>query len=353
LENFEMKKTLVAVAALVATGAFAQVTIGGAVDMAVVQSSEAGVTSRSIFGATNEFSNITFRGEADTSVGLKAEAFMDLGLYDRAGGAQMTRELFVGLKSPEMGSLRLGRQLTPLFLAAATNEVNGAPAAAGGLEGVLTIVLNQGIRDARRDNTIQYVSPTFSGITVNAQTTEKNTIVAFTPVTGAGAVSRAEVKVGTGYGYGIKFATGAFAAQYQAEETVGESILNYIASRTAAPVAASATTDTTSRSVLALSYDFGIARAHYMYGAAKHTAMSNKGDYFGIAVPMGAITLTASYNVATSKAGATTSKMDGMLGKANYALSKQTNVYFITGQDNFTTAKSKLVTNSFGISHAF
>ena len=321
--------------------------------MAVVQSSEAGVTSRSIFGATNEFSNVTFRGEADTSVGLKAEAFMDLGLYDRAGGAQMTRELYAGLKSAEMGSLRLGRQLTPLFLAAATNEVNGAPAAAGGLEGVLTIVLNQSARDARRDNTIQYVSPTFSGITINAQSTEKNKLVSFTPATGGGAVTRVETAVGAGYGYGIKFATGAFAAQYQAEETVNEAILNYIASRTVASVAPSATTDTTSRSVLALSYDFGIARAHYMYGAAKHTAMSNKGDYFGISVPMGAITLSAAYNATTSKAGTTTSKADGMQGKANYALSKQTNVYFITGQDNFTTAKSKLVTNSLGVSHAF
>ncbi len=325
--------------------------------MAVVQSSSTGnPTSRSIFGAANENSNVTFRGEADTSVGLKAEAFMDLGLYNRAGGAQMTRELFVGLKSPELGSLRLGRQLTPLFLAGATNEVNGAPAAAGGLEGVLTIILNQSARDARRDNTIQYVSPTFSGITVNAQSTEKNTLVndnPATPATNTGVLTRAVTQVGTGYGYGIKFATGAFAAQYQAEETVNEAILNYIASRTVASVAPSATTDTTSRSVLALSYDFGIARAHYMHGTAKHTAMSNVGDYFGISVPMGAITLSAAYNATSSKTGTTTSKADGMMGKANYALSKQTNVYFITGQDNFTTAQKKLVANSIGVSHAF
>jgi len=339
LENFEMKKTLVAVASLAAIfGAQAQVTIGGAVDMAVVNSSRDGVVTKSMFGATNEFSNVTFRSEADTSVGLKAEAFMDLGLYDRAGGAQFTRELYVGLKSAEVGSLRLGRQLTPLFLAAATNEVNGAPAAAGGLEGVLAIVLNNGVRDARRDQTIQYVSPSLVGLTANIQTTQENI----------------DLGVGTGYGYGVKYAAGGFAAQYQVEKTKDEAILDYIANGgTAGVVGATTPGDTTTRSVLAASYDFGMARAHYMHGTAKHTALDVKGDYYGIAVPMGSFTLTGSFYTASSNDGAATSKVNGMLYKVNYALSKQTNAYIISGQDKFTTADSKLTTNSFGISHSF
>jgi predicted porin len=272
---------------------------------------------------------------ADAGMGLKAEAFIDLGLYDRAGGAQFTRELYVGLKSGEFGSLRLGRQLTPLFLAAATNEVNGAPAARGGLEGVLAIVLSNGVRDARRDGTIQYVSPSVAGITANVQSTQANTTLA----------------VGTGYGYGVKYAAGAFAAQYQVEKTKDESILDYIAQGTAAVGATDG--DTTTRSVLAISYDFGMARAHYMNGTAKHTALDAKGDYYGIAVPMGAFTLTASMYTASSNDGAATSKANGTLYKLNYALSKQTNAYIISGQDNFSTADSKLKTNSFGISHAF
>ena len=335
-----MKKTLVAVAALVATGAFAQVTIGGAVDMAVVNSSRDGVATKSMFGATNEYSNVTFRSEADTSVGLKAEAFMDLGLYNRAGGAQFTRELYVGLKSAEVGSLRLGRQLTPLFLAVATNEVNGAPAPAGGLEGLMVIALNQGIRDARRDQTIQYVSPSLVGLTANIQTTQADVST--------------ETNVGTGYGYGVKYAAGGFAAQYQVEKTKDEDILNYIANAgTAGVVGATTPGDTTTRSVLAASYDFGMARAHYVHGTAKHTALDVKGDYYGIAVPMGSFTLTGSFYTASANDGAATSKANGMLYKVNYALSKQTNAYIISGQDKFTTADSKLTTNSFGISHSF
>jgi predicted porin len=304
--------------------------------MAVVKSSQDGESTTAMFGATNEFSNVTFRGVADAGMGLKAEAFIDLGLYDRAGGAQFTRELYVGLKSEEAGSLRLGRQLTPLFLAAATNEVNGAPAAAGGLEGVLAIVLVDGVRDARRDGTIQYVSPSFAGITANVQSTQANTIL----------------EVGTGYGYGLSYSAGAFAAQYQVEMTKDESILDYIA-QGAAAVGATTDGDTTTRSVFAASYNFGMARAHYMHGTAKHTALDVKGDYYGISVPMGAFTLTGSIYTASSNDGAATSKANGTLYKLNYALSKKTNAYIISGQDKFTTADSKLTTNSFGISHAF
>ncbi len=98
------------------------------------------------------------------------------------------------------------------------------------------------------------------------------------------------------------------------------------------------------------SYDFGVAKAMFQYGEQKRAAYTNTGyaadglsivdtavvaqtlkhTGLGVAVPMGATTLKASYNWGSrnsTTAGAADLKANQLAVGANYALSKRTQLY--------------------------
>lgn len=128
-----MKKTLIALAALASTAAFAQssVTLYGVADAALVK-----VTGQSaLLGSAGTMNNGTsrwgVRGTEDLGGGLKAGFNFEQGVslndgsLSKAGAGEFGRAAWMNL-SGGFGEVRLGRTLNPSFYAAAAWELTGA-----------------------------------------------------------------------------------------------------------------------------------------------------------------------------------------------------------------------------------
>ncbi|GHU25332.1 porin [Betaproteobacteria bacterium] len=163
-----MQKKLIAlaVAGLVSAPAFAQsnVTIYGSVDFGYTfqnRNIASGVDSRSAVDSGISKSNrLGFQGTEDLGNGLKAVFVLETGLAgersDQTGlwGGAGNRQSYLGLAGG-FGTVALGRQYTPQHLFTAAVD----PFGKNGL-GDASHVLAQ---DARLDNLLAYISPTWSG----------------------------------------------------------------------------------------------------------------------------------------------------------------------------------------------
>lgn len=161
-----MKKTLIALAAVAATGvAFAQssVTLYGVADAALVKSTGSSATLSSSGGMNNGTSRWGVRGTEDLGGGLKAgfnyEAGLSLndGSVNQSGGNYFSRAAWMNL-SGGFGELRLGRTLNPSFFAAAAWELTGT-ANYSAVVGQFGAVLG-GIRNSSQ---IAYTTPNMGG----------------------------------------------------------------------------------------------------------------------------------------------------------------------------------------------
>lgn len=167
-----MKKTLIALAAVAATGAaFAQssVTLYGVADVAFSDTNIA--NSKVSLVSANTMNNGTsrwgLRGTEDLGGGLKASFNLEAGLSledgsaNKSGGQQQfSRAAFMSL-SGGFGEVSLGRRLNPAFFTAAAWELTGAAnysAVVSQFGGVLN-----GIRN---NDLVMYTSPSFNGFTV-------------------------------------------------------------------------------------------------------------------------------------------------------------------------------------------
>jgi predicted porin len=199
LENLEMKKTLVALAALAATSAFAQssVTAYGIVDVAYKNyeitnaNGAAVIKSRGISDGTNAGDRVGFRGVEDLGNGRNANFVAEFGITvadpagisNRAGaeGAQVyglantgntpvgaysagsnTRQAYVAYGDAKMGEVRLGYQYTELYNTSTNTGFWIGQEQAGGI----THKLSNGDFGGTRGNAIVYVSPKLANTTV-------------------------------------------------------------------------------------------------------------------------------------------------------------------------------------------
>jgi len=350
LEKIEMKKTLVAVAAITAvTGAMAQATITGGVDYGFLTYTTGTTKSHLVAGDTNQFNNVAFSASEDLGNGLKASVKYDLGLdYAAGGGGTFTRESHISLGGA-FGTVSAGRQYSPVFLAATVDPL-GLPAKSIGQEALNTIFLTQSARDVRANGSFAYVSPEFSGLTLNLFTAVAST-----------ATDAADTAFDNGYttGYGIKYTAGAFGLQYQTQSSMGEGIANYandaIAGTNDEFIAG---TTTTKRQVIAVNYNAGFANLVYINGSAKNDALSVTTNYFAVGVPVPGTQLSVSAGLNKGTARVTDADASGTTGsiyKVNYAFSKRTNAYFIYGSDKTDSNGSNRTTtsSSIGLSHTF
>jgi predicted porin len=233
-----MQKKLIAlaVASLASGAAFAQtnVTIYGIVDAGYVYSwGDPGRVAGTRFdnaGAnirgTNTFSGVQsgllagsrigFKGEEALGNGLKAiftlEYALDIdgnfGVGASASGLA-ARQQFVGLSSAKLGTVALGRQYAPGYVASANNDAFGgalfSPQSFLTSNAGNTITPNSG---ARWNNAITYTSPNWGGFTGKAIYSfgENNNGGSFLSGTGTGAgVSTTD---NSRYGLGFNFANG-------------------------------------------------------------------------------------------------------------------------------------------------
>jgi predicted porin len=209
LENFEMKKTLVALAAFAATASFADVTVTGTFDPTVQKTTTSYGAGTTQFGQTNMTYNgrgtsqVTFKISEDLGAGLSAIAMIENDFYaqnqeDRqgSGGAsgqvsQSAATTNFGAKGGEVytgltggfGTVKLGSPNTPTLAVQAANPF-GTKIGSGFGESVL------GTGHVRNSQTVNYTSPVFSGFTfAYAHTFGANANAsASTAVTALGAV---------------------------------------------------------------------------------------------------------------------------------------------------------------------
>ncbi|MDE2617384.1 MAG: porin [Burkholderiales bacterium] len=170
-----MKKTLIAVAALAATGAFAQnVTVSGTLD-ATYRSSKTETTAGTTVNSTRitkdglGTTGFTLSGSEDLGGGLKADFLVetnfsvaDTGTSD-TGGTYSTAQTFVGL-SGSFGAVKLGAPNAPTLsvqgargASFSTKDAGRAALTAGGYSTLM------GLAVTRLDSSIGYTSPNFSG----------------------------------------------------------------------------------------------------------------------------------------------------------------------------------------------
>jgi len=280
-----MKKTLIALAAVAATGAaFAQssVTLYGVADIGLQDTNAPGTKVQLNSSATmnNGTSRWGIRGTEDLGGGLKAgfnfEAGLSLdnGAAGNFSGGYFGRAAYMTLAG-DFGELSLGRRLNPAFNTAAAWELTGAA-------NYSAVVSQFGsvLRGIRYNDMIMYTSPSFSGVTVQFGHVLKGDA-------GTGAINDLSVRYGQG--------PLAVAFNYNKQTNVAGNNKH-----------------------LGASYDFG---GFKVAGAWIDPAGDAKGFSIGGTVKVGSVSLTADF------ARDTKAKDTDFVLEAKYPLSKRTFAY--------------------------
>jgi hypothetical protein len=300
LENSQMKKTLIAMAAVAVAGvASAQVAITGNVTYGYSVSDTAS-------GFGTDGASLNFSASEDLGGGLTIAASMGIdGIVETADGTVYTKANGNNITlSGGFGSLSM------------TTGVGGD-----------AVQLDQlmALGNGTVGSTVGYTAPAMGPVTLSV--TRKSGDAAIGEGAG-GSASPLNI-------YGVKFADGAIAAGY--------SLLSWID-----------TTNTNGykkRSVVTASYDAGVAKVSVF--AATQTYANGTGNLknssFQVTAPVGPLAVT--FESGSSKAGTATA-LNGTSFIASYALSKRTAVTMKTEKwETSTTAKSK--SSSLLLSHSF
>lgn len=335
--SLNRKAAIAAVAPLLlSTAALAQsnVSIYGIVDAGYVDSSGKRTGSSVNFSGINSGvmagSRLGFRGEETLGNGLSALFVLEyaLGIDTNtgigSGGALASRQSYVGLKSKTLGTLTLGRQYAPGYLASARNHAFGGSTVQGPL-GILTGAAGNSITAAavqsRINNSISYASPKWSGFTANA-------IYGFGE--SVSAVSDGISQGNNGFfGAGLNYAQGPLNLDLIFQQRIRRST-NPIATT---PVTTVASEKNISEWALMGAYDFKVAKLFGTYqqqdddngGSAREG--SNRTWSVGTTVPVfGNGLIQASYvKLEWDRRGAGGS--DGWALGYRHALSKRTTLY--------------------------
>lgn len=296
-----MKKTLVAVAALAASAAFAQssVTLYGVADAYFGSEKIAGVSQTVVNDGGLSQSRIGVSVKEDLGAGLSAFAVIEgaVALDGGAGGLGANRKSVVGL-SGDFGAVSLGRQNTPLentientIDAQGNSAFSAVYAAVGGTAAAAGVTMNT------YGNSVRYDSPNFDGFSGAVQL---NFGENKTPTTSAGR----------GVSLNLTYANGPVAVAFAHQSD---------------KIGFGGTTDRTT--TVGGSYDFGPAKLNLGYGRTTDVIGTNDGRALsvGVTVPVGAFTVIGQYANAKVSNIAGSSKSFGLEGR--YALSKRTTVY--------------------------
>lgn len=270
-----MKKTILALAILGgfagAASAQSNVTVYGVVDVGVV--SEHGAAAGSVTKLTSGVasgSRLGFKGTEDLGGGLSAVFLLENGFQADTGalgqgGLLFGRQAYVGLASQNAGTVTFGRQYTPEYLTMLAAD----PFSTGLAGDAANIMPNSGNAASRMDNAIKYVTPNFNGFTGELA-------YGFGEVAGDTTASRQ-------IGAAVAYANGPLLVRFGYHN------------RNVATVA-NAPSDDAKNTLLAATYDFGVAKAHFAYGVNRGTNSSplrNATNPFGSAVAPAASTDSA------------------------------------------------------------
>jgi predicted porin len=373
-----MKKSLIALAALstIAGSVAAQssVTVYGRVDQGYnkVESTDGANgakvknTNTGLNGGVGS-SRLGFRGTEDLGGGLKANFVYEFDADAGEGTGTTTARLgFVELASNEAGTVRVGRQVSPVkaqldAFRANSNNTNFRPGDFyyGALSSVDQGVMNA---DNRVSNAIAYITPTFAGFSAQYQIAEVSLTDANGKDTTSNGLTGAAVATDPHLnsnatqakttGASLNYSAGKFAASFAMFDI--ENVLNGAAARN---------DDIQS---FAASYDFGVAKV-----AVIHTLREIKANgvktadrdltSVGVTVPVGKWALTGEYADGTAKAvtgGDSGADLNGYKVRAMYNFSARTGVYAQMGESKIKNkvaadGTDKIQGYNIGIAHTF
>ncbi len=255
-------------------------------------------------GGTNGGSEFRLGGVEDLGSGLKAD-FSYAFLQDHnTGGTGLTNyNSYVGLGG-DFGSLKIGKQFTPLALATWGNDAMGGAA--------VSTNLANGSGAYQPNGSITYTSPNFSGFSASVQANNQTTKY---------TLDNVDKTLQKSSGYSLSYATGGLSVSYASNTEDTKKAINGIGA----------------------SYDFGMAKVFISSLSQKD---EDTATGYGVSVPFGAATLIAS--------GSTKGDAQNYELVAKYNLSKRTLVYFQnTNKDTGVTGTSAVSTNSIGVRHDF
>jgi len=385
MEIFSMKKTLIALAAVAATAAYAQssVTVYGVVDAGYNSKSwkaDGGIKAKGtgIVDGALAGSRFGFRGVEDLGGGLKAEFVIEQGLSVTSAGltnartgtsgfqidnaetaalsgrsaTSLNRQSYVGV-SGGFGAVRIGYQYTNVY---ELSTLSGYMLGAEGVHGSdFAHVAGSGYVGGTRANAITYISPNFNGFSAQFQYGAGTGLQSFEHNT-ALPDDQFEAKRTSLMG---KYAAGPLS--------VALAYTSYKNGTTAAGAATGPATVTAKLTQLGASYDFGMAKVGFTYNDGKNDVVGageRKVDAYslGVTVPFGATSVVASYHDIDEKgaAGVAVTKGDGFQIGVVHNLSKRTAAYAFYGRNNFdTVAAPAALTNlkqsdvTVGVRHSF
>ena len=323
-----MKKTLVAVAALAASAAFAQssVTLYGVADAYFGSEKIDGVTSQTVVNSGGlSQSRIGLSVKEDLGSGLSAFAIIEGNVaLDQGAGATANRKSIVGL-SGGFGAVSLGQQQTPMqdvlenvIDAQGNSAFSTVNASAAGN------VAASGATLFTYPNSVRYDSPNFDGFSGAVQIgLGENKDQAFGTPNGTNSADR-------GVSLNVKYENGPLGVvfAYQNDKATTDAVIP------PAPPTPAQELDT---KITALGgyYDFGVAKLNLGYvngkltvtDLAAATSVSGKGRTInvGVTVPVDAFTFVGQYSEAKINDVAGNSKSFALEGR--YALSKRTTAY--------------------------
>ena len=326
-----MKKSLVALAALAATSAFAQFSIDGVMDAGIGSINYKGTSVSGVYNNGSSTSQINFRGTHDLGGGMKADFRVetDWNTVTNSGntGAKNADNSVAAASSFGNGEIRTGLATSfGRFDLGAVNYTTldatlaGQPFGTAIGSGFRTLYVNdaRGTSAVRADNALKYTSPAFNGLSLTLYNSNKQT------KSGTGAAT--DTNFSTSYGAldqvgiketGVKYSNGPINAVYVQLKQDN------------ANVAGGSTVDTVS--TLAASYTFGASKVMLLNQTNKNdvasgtTAKNNKTTTVSGTHTIGAFTLMLQSGNTKNISGGKSS-FTGI--GADYALSKMTNIYF-------------------------
>lgn len=412
-----MKKSLIALAALAATGAFAQssVTAFGLVDIGygthkTTGPSAASIKSSGVMDGANAGSRIGFRGAEDLGGGLRAEFWVEQGIsptngelfgvrsaaaghqvdgFSAAGSAAAlsgvagaysqgtNRQTYLGLSKAGMGTLRVGYQYTNVYELA---TLSGYALGSEGVQGADKAHLHgNAAAGGTRANAITYISPSFNGLTLRVQygsgsdgrqeyesssanaatglTVDKNIRTSFMAKYDAGQLSAALAYTEN------KVTQSARAAGTVAAGTGG---LNAFGAGIALTAVTNAATRAGKLTQIGGSYDLGVAKVGVVWvdgengGSGSSTQSTGYKAYnLSATIPLGAAVPFVSVGKAESKnkvTGVVTEDYKLQQFGVRYSMSKRTTAYFMSGTTKNSASGAAYTKDSktvVGVAHSF
>ena len=192
----------------------------------------------------------------------------------------------------------------------------------------------------RFNNSLRYDSPDFGGFSASASI-------------GLGENKTAGAKAAISSALSLRYVNGplALGLAHQVDQEQAPAVIVLPGSGTPVGIAPAGGKIKLQNTMVAGSYDFGVARVNAGFNVAKYNLVgvrNQKELFIGASVPMGALTLVGQYG---RSEGNSLKDASSFAGEAQYALSKRSTVYAA-----FNSSKLPSYTNNvvgFGLRHVF